>query len=139
MRKEIKETVENYGGTGIKGKNDMLKQRPDSTFDLNDYSRLGSSLSRSKQLLFCAHIDNFFPNTEIPNPLYLTAFYFTKFDTLTETFERDSTIPFNDLFQPDPSKIPLFSTKTDSSVIRNSLGSKLRQTVEIEPLFWHQT
>ena len=132
MRDEIKATVANYGGGAVKGKNDMLKQRPDSTFDLNDYTRLGSSLSRSKQLLFCAHIDNFFPNTDIPNPLYLTAFYFTKFDTLTETFERDSTIPFNDLFLPDPSKIPLFSTKVDSSVIRNSLGSKLRQTVEVE-------
>ena len=132
MRTDIKAAVAQYGAGGVKGKNDMLRQRPDSTFDLNDYSRLGSSLSRSKMLLFCAHIDNFFPNTDLPNPLYLTAFYFTKFDTLTETFERDSTIPFNDLFTPDPSKIPLFSTKVDSSVIRNSLGSKLRQTVEIE-------
>ena len=132
MRKEIKETVANYGGGGKTGQNAMLHQRPDSTFDLNDYTRLSSSLSRSKQLLFCAHIDNFFPNTEIPNPLYLTAFYFTKFDTLTETFERDSTIPFNDLFQPDPSKIPMFTTQSDSSVIKNSLGSKLRQTVEIQ-------
>jgi len=132
MRKDIKAAVAEYGAGGKFGKNDMLHQRPDSTFDLNDYTRLGSSLSRNKMLLFCAHIDNFFPNTEIPNPLYLTAFYFTKFDTLTETFERDSTIPFNDLFEPDPSRIPLFSTKVDSSVIRNSLGSKLRQTVEIE-------
>lgn len=132
MKGQIKEAVANYGGGGKEGKNGMLKQRPDSTFDLKDYSRLSSSLGRSKQLLFCAHINNFFPGTEIPNPLYLTAFYFTKFDTLTETFERDSTIPFNDLFEPDPSKIPLFYTQHDSSVIRNSMGEKLRQTVEIE-------
>jgi len=132
MRGQIKETVANYGGGGKAGKNDMLKENKDGSFDLKDYSRLSSSLSRSKELLFCAHINNFFPNTEIPNPLYLTAFYFTKFDTLTETFERDSTIPYNDLFEPDPSKIPLFYTKMDSSVIRNSLGAKLRNTVEIE-------
>lgn len=132
MRAEIKETVASYGGGGKEGKGGMLKENKDGTFDLKDYSRLSSALSRSKQLLFCAHIDNFFPGTDIPNPLYLTAFYFTKFDTLTETFERDSTIPFNDLFEPDPSRIPLFSTKSDSSVIRNSLGAKLRQTVEIE-------
>ena len=132
MQRQIKEAVDNYAGGGKEGKNGMLHQRPDSTFDLKDYSRLSSSLSRNKQLLFCAHIDNFFPGTEIPNPLYLTAFYFTKFDTLTETFERDSTIPYNDLFEPDPSKIPLFYTKMDSSVIRNSLGAKLRTTVEIE-------
>ncbi len=132
MRPQIKEVVENYGGGGKEGKGGMLKQNKDGTFDLKDYSRLSSALSRSKQLLFCAHINNFFPGTDVPNPLYLTAFYFTRFDTLTETFERDSTIPYNDLFEPDPSRIPLFSTRVDSSVIRNSLGAKLRQTVEIE-------
>jgi protein-glutamine gamma-glutamyltransferase len=132
MMGPIKETVANYGGGGKGAKGGMLKENKDGTFDLKDYSRLSSSLSRSKELLFCAHIDNFFPGTDIPNPLYLTAFYFTKFDTLTETFERDSTIPYNDLFEPDPSKIPLFYTSMDSSVIRNSLGAKLRTTVEIE-------
>ncbi|MCW3120625.1 MAG: hypothetical protein JWQ38_117 [Flavipsychrobacter sp.] len=132
MRGQIKETVANYGGGGKAGKGGMLKENKDGSFDLKDYSRLSSSLSRSKELLFCAHIANYFPNTDIPNPLYLTAFYFTKFDTLTETFERDSTIPYNDLFEPDPSKIPLFYTRMDSSVIRNSLGAKLRQTVEVE-------
>ena len=132
MRAQIKETVANYGGGGKAGDNSMMKKDKNNKFDLKDYSTLGSSLSRSQQLLFCAHINNFFPGTNIPNPLYLTAFYFTKFDTSTETFERDSTIPYNDLFEPDPSKIPLFYTKSDSSVIRNSLGEKLRTTVEIE-------
>jgi len=132
MQGEIKETVANYGGGGQAGKNSMLNQKKDGTFDLKDYSRLQSSLGRSNELLFAAYIDNFFPNTDIPNPLYLTAFYYTKFDTLTETFERDSTIPFNDLFEPDPSKIPLFTTKTDSSVILNGLKEKLKRTVEIQ-------
>ena len=131
-RPQLQAAVDSFGGGAKAGKGSMLKQNKDGTFDLNDYTRLSSSLSRSKQLLFCAHINNFFPGTDVPNPLYLTAFYFTKFDTLTETFERDSTIPYNDLFEPDPSKIPLFSTKQDSSVIRNSLGSKLRQTVDVE-------
>jgi protein-glutamine gamma-glutamyltransferase len=131
-KEEIKETVANYGGKGKDGQNSMLKKNKDNSFDLKDYSRLSGALGRSNELLFCAHIDNFFPNTDVPNPLYLTAFYFTKFDTSTETFERDSTIPFNDLFEPDPSKIPLFNTQSDSSVIKNSLGEKLRQTVEVE-------
>ncbi len=131
-RGEIQETVANYGGKGKEGQNSMLKKNKDNSFDLKDYSRLSGALGRSNELLFCAHIDNFFPNTDVPNPLYLTAFYFTKFDTSTETFERDSTIPFNDLFEPDPSKIPLFNTKADSSVIKNSMGEKLRQTVEVE-------
>ncbi|MBS1589617.1 MAG: transglutaminase domain-containing protein [Bacteroidetes bacterium] len=132
MRSEIKETVANFGGGGKAGNNSMLKQNKDGSFNLKDYARLQSSLGRSNQLLFAAHIDNFFPNSDIPNPLYLTAFYYTKFDTLTETFERDSTIPYNDLFEPDPASIPLFSMRTDSSVIKNSLGNKLRKTVEIQ-------
>jgi hypothetical protein len=132
MQGEIKETVANYGGGGKAGDNSMLKQNKDGTFDLKNYSRLKSSLGRNNELLFCAYIDNFFPNTKVPNPLYLTAFYYTKFDTATETFERDEKIPFNDLFEPDPSKLPVFFTKSDSSVIRNSLGSKLRTTVNVE-------
>jgi len=132
LKDDIKAVVAEYGGGGKKGKSSMTKENADHTVDLSQYSKLSSSLDRSTTLLFCAHINNFFPNTDIPNPLYLTAFYFTKFDTSTETFERDSVIPFNDLFEPDPSKIPLFSTRTDSSVIRNSLGAKLRQTVEVE-------
>ena len=132
LRKEIKATVDQYGGGGKKGGNNMMKQNKDGTFDLKDYSKLSNSLNRDKQLLFCAHIDNYFPNTKYPNPLYLTAFYFTKFDTTTETFERDATIPYNDLFEPDPSKIPLFGTKTDTMVIHNSLGNKYRDIVDVE-------
>lgn len=132
MSGQIKETVANYGGGGKSGENSMLKKNKDGSFDLKEYSRLRSSLGRSNELLFAAHIDNFFPETEIPNPLYLTAFYYTKFDTLTETFERDESIPSNDLFEPDPSKLPLFFTQTDSTVIKNSLADKLRYTVDIE-------
>ncbi|MBZ0099702.1 MAG: hypothetical protein K8F30_11485, partial [Taibaiella sp.] len=94
MRGEIKETVANYGGGGKGGENSMLKQNKDGTFDINEYSRLRSNLGRSNELLFAAHIDNFFPGTDIPNPLYLTAFHYTYFDTLTETFERDSLMPY---------------------------------------------
>ena len=132
MQKEIKETVANYGGGGKQGQNSMLKKNKDGTFDLEQYTRLRGALGRNNELLFAAHIDNFFPNTDIPNPLYLTAFHYTIFDTLTETFERDSLIPKNDLFEPKPNKLPLFFTKTDSSVIRNAMGDKLRKTVDIE-------
>src|SRR5205823_1349032 len=86
MRAEIKETVDNYGAGGKAGKSGLMHQNGDGSFSLDSLSRLSSSFNRNKQLLFCAHIDNFFPGTEVPNPLYLTAFYYTKFDTLTETF-----------------------------------------------------
>lgn len=132
MRGEIKETVANYGGGGKAGENSMLKQNKDGTFDINEYSRLRSNLGRSNELLFCAHIDNYFEGSDVPNPLYLTAFYYTFFDTLTETFERDSLIPSNDLFEPNPGKMPLFFTQVDTNVIKNSMATKLRKSVDIE-------
>jgi protein-glutamine gamma-glutamyltransferase len=129
---DIKETVANYGGGKSGNQNSMLKKNEDGTFDINQYSRLRSHLDRDKQLLFCAHINNFFEGTDIPNPLYLTAFYFTKFDTATETFEREENLPYNDLFKPDPSKVPLFSTRIDSNVIKNSLGDIGRKVIDVE-------
>lgn len=131
-RSEIKETIAEFGGGGADGKNSMLKKNKDNTFDLQRYTQLRGSLGRSNELLFAAHIDNFFPNSEIPNPLYLTAFYYSRFDTLTETFEQDSLLPASDLFEPDPSKLPLFFPRTDSSVLAYALTEKLRRTVDIE-------
>jgi len=128
----IRETLAEFGGGGEEGKNSMLKKNRDNTFDLQQYTRLRGSLGRSNELLFAAHIDNFLPGTDIPNPLYLTAFYYSRFDTLTETFERDSTIPANDLFEPDPSRLPLFFPKYDSSVLAYALKERLRRTVDIE-------
>jgi len=132
LQDDIKTTLADYGGGGKEGTNSMLKKNKDGTFDLEQYTRLRGNLSRNNELLFAAHIDNFFPDSDFPNPLYLTAFYYSKFDTLTETFERDSVIPANDLFEPDPSKIPLYFTKTDSSVLRYALTEKFRKTVEVE-------
>lgn len=128
----IEKTLSEFGGGGAEGKNSMLKKNKDNTFDLEKYTTLRGSLGRSNELLFAAHIDNFFPGTDVPNPLYLTAFYYSKFDTLTETFERDSLLPDSDLFEPDPSNLPLFFIRQDSSVLHDALRQDLRRTVDIE-------
>ena len=86
----------------------------------------------SKRLVFIAKLDNYFPGTETPNPLYFTYDYFTKFDTLTQTLETDSLMPSNDLFQPDPSKIPLYFTQTDSSVLIKAKGNLKRKIITTE-------
>lgn len=133
MSSKFDAVVAEAGGKGEKGDDQgLLKKNKDGSFDLKDYSQLKSQQGRSNELLFAAHIDNFFPQSDIPNPLYLTAFYYTKFDTATETFERDERIPKNDLFEPDVSKIPLYSARTDSSVIRNALADKARRIVDVE-------
>jgi protein-glutamine gamma-glutamyltransferase len=133
MKSKFETAIAEAGGKGDKGgENGMLKKNKDGNFDLKDYSQLRSNQGRSNELLFAAHIDNFFPGTDIPNPLYLTAFYYTKFDTSTETFERDAQIPKNDLFEPNVAKVPLYNTLMDSSVIRNGMGDKARRVVEME-------
>ncbi len=129
--KEIEEKVANFGGGGKPGEG-MLKQEKDGTVSNNTSMGMNSQNKRTNELVFCAHINNNFPGTDIPNPLYLTNSYYTKFDTLTETFETDTKIPSNDLFSPDVSKIPLFFTKSDSSVLTNSLSKKNKHIVEIE-------
>jgi protein-glutamine gamma-glutamyltransferase len=131
MKRTIKDTVTQAGASKNKNSS-MLNKNKDNTFDLMQYMQLRSQLHEDTELLFCAHINSYFPHTNQPNPLYLTAFYFTRFDTISETFERDSAIPYNDLFEPDPSKVPLFSTKVDTTVIPNSLGDKFRTIVDVE-------
>src|SRR5690606_12120159 len=88
--------------------------------------------NRNNELLFAAHIDNYFGETDLLNPLYLTTFYYTLFDESTETFERDPVLPNDDLFRPDVSQIPLFKIVTDSSVIKKMDTLKLMKQVRTE-------
>lgn len=118
-----------------KGNNDsesMTKENKDGGISNKDQSKLSSSLSKDKKLIFVAKLDNFFEGTNIPNPLYFTSHYYTKFDTATQTFEVDKHIPHDDLFKADPSKIPLYFKETDTTIIRKSLGRKYRKIVDAD-------
>lgn len=131
---EITQRVEEFGGGAKEGENQMLQQKKDGTVENRQSMGMGSNNNRNKnpEPLFCAHIDNFLPGSDIPNPLYLESYHFTRYDTLTETFERDTLQRFNDEFQPDVSQIPLFSTLKDSTRIANAFGTRNRKTVNIE-------
>lgn len=134
MYKSLSEKVEEYGGNGKEGENQMLDNQKDGTQKNKESMGMGSRNNRNNnpEPLFCAHIDNYFPDTDIPNPLYLTAYHFTKYDSTTETFERDINTPLNDEFVPNPAQIPLFSTQKDSLKLKNALGIKNRKVIEIE-------
>ncbi|MDF2436887.1 MAG: hypothetical protein K0Q95_1263 [Bacteroidota bacterium] len=110
----------------------MNKKDSKGNVSNKDQTKLTGSLSKDKQLVFVAKLDNYFDDGITANPLYFTAFYYTKFDTLTQTFERDSLVPHNDLFLPDPSRIPLYFSKTDSSVIKNTHATKSRKVVSAD-------
>jgi protein-glutamine gamma-glutamyltransferase len=124
-----------WGGTqqrDEKGKDkseNMNKKDGKGNVSNKDQTKLTGSLSKDKQLVFVAKLDNYFDDNTTPNPLYFTAFYYGKFDTLTQTFEQDSLMPYNDLFSPNPSKIPLYFSKTDSSVLKNSFATRNRKVV----------
>lgn len=110
----------------------MTKQNKDGTLSNADGMQLSGGLNKGKSLVFVAHLNNFFADSVTPNPLYFTSTLYSKFDAQTQTFEIDSLRPSNDLFSPDPSQIPLFFSKIDSSVIRNGLGNLSRRVVSAE-------
>ncbi len=108
----------------------MTKENKDGSISNKDQTKLTGGLNKGKRLVFVAKLDNFFPDGKTPNPLYYTAYYYTRFDTLTQTFEMDTlNMPSNDLFKPDPSRIPLYFSKTDSTVIRNTKATLNRKVI----------
>jgi transglutaminase-like putative cysteine protease len=134
--KEFKAIEKEFGGAGKeqKGqdKESLTKENKDGTISNKKDMGMSGGRKKSKRLVFIAKLDNYFPGTEMPNPLYYTYDYYTKFDTLTQTLEVDSLMPSNDLFQPDPSAIPLYFTKTDSSVLRKAKGNLKRRILTTE-------
>ncbi|RYD51374.1 MAG: transglutaminase domain-containing protein [Sphingobacteriales bacterium] len=134
FRPKLDETLARIGGTDSAGGKDRGMVREDSkgNMQLKNASSLQGSNRRSNDLVFIAYIDNFFPESEFPNPLYLNSFYYSKFDPATETFERDSVLPETDLFQPNIGAIPLFNTYTDSNIYRLQARHSLMKEVMVE-------
>jgi transglutaminase-like putative cysteine protease len=128
--KWVKETINNDN------KNSLYDMLPDSSIQMKDAMQVNDNMNRDTEqdedVLFVAYIDNFFPDSDVPNPLYFVSQCLTKFDDYTETFESDSLMPYNDMFSPDPSSIPLYFTSTDQSVIENGMSQTLRNIVEAE-------
>ncbi|HSQ44911.1 MAG TPA: transglutaminase-like domain-containing protein, partial [Ginsengibacter sp.] len=135
-KKDFKAIEKQYGGdkgeTQAPNKESLTKENKDGTVSNKKQMELSGGRSSTKRLVFIAKLDNYFPNTDLPNPLYFTYDYYTKFDTLTQTLEVDSLMPSNDLFQPDPSQIPLYFTQTDSSVLLKSKGYLDKKVVSTE-------
>lgn len=136
FNKEFKAIEKEFGGEGKQQKEEnkesLTKENKDGSVSNKKNMGMSGGRKSSKRLVFIAKLDNYFAGTETPNPLYFTYDYFTKFDTLTQTLETDSLMPSNDLFQPDPSKIPLYFTQTDSSVLIKAKGNLKRKIVSTE-------
>lgn len=124
-----------WSNNGQSSDENLLFRNSDSTFNVRESLQTKDRFNSGKGNplpVLVAYIDNFFEGANgepIPNPLYLTAYHLPKFDTYTETFERDSLVPYDDLFKPDPSKIPLYFTEIDSTVLVNAMSDTYRKVV----------
>jgi hypothetical protein len=140
FKREIKTLEVKWVESSIKNdnKNSLYEMLPDSSIQMKSTMQVNDNLNRNASgqsediTLFVAYIDNFFPDSDVPNPLYFVSEYLTTFDDYTETFESDTLMPYNDLFSPDPSSIPLYFTAIDKSVIDNGMSQKYRKIVEAE-------
>ena len=134
------EQIEKQWGINDEGDDQysMMEVNKDSTLQMKSEFPIQNRLNRGggdgqqNRPLFVAYLDNFFPNTQIPNPLYFVTSYFTKFDDYTETFEIDKSRPYDDLFKVKPSQIPLYSTVIDTMVLHNGMSTAYRKVVDVE-------
>jgi hypothetical protein len=140
LDEEFKGVEVEWGGGGKakqekEGGNKLTKQDGSGVSTQNQMGLTGNNQNdknKQKRLLFVSKLDNYFNDGKTPNPLYYISDYFDKFDVNTQTFEIDSAAPYRDLFSPDPSKIPLYFTKTDTSVLRKMMATKMRKVVNAE-------
>ncbi|HTL83098.1 MAG TPA: transglutaminase-like domain-containing protein [Bacteroidia bacterium] len=114
-----------------KGKGDQNGQGDDGGYKLKDTMTMSNQMSQADFIMFCAKLKNYFPDGS-PKPLYFVYHYLTRFDPVKESFIRDTAMPFFDELRSDPASIPMYRSRTDSSVITNSLATQMRKTVESE-------
>ncbi|MDE3212946.1 MAG: transglutaminase domain-containing protein, partial [Bacteroidota bacterium] len=135
-QKNFQAIEQKYGGgkneTQTPNQESLTKENKDGTLSNKNEMGLSGGRKTSNRLVFVAKLDNYFPGTSTPNPLYFTYTYYTRFDTTTQTLETDSLMPYNDLFQPDPSRIPLYFTQTDSAALVNGQSTLDRRVISTE-------
>lgn len=103
----------------------------DSGYRLKDTMSMSDQMSQADYIMFCSKLKNYFPDGS-PKPLYFVYHYLTKYDPRKESFTRDTAVPYLEELNVDPSVLPMYRTRTDSTVIRNSLANKSRKVVEAE-------
>lgn len=145
LRGEVKAVEKELGARGAKGdkesegkdgKNDYddrygLMDKDDDGFRLKDTMKVNTKMSQSDRLMFCSKLDNYFPDGE-PMPLYFVYHYLTRYDPVKETFTRDINVPSFDEFDVDPAELPMYYSYLDTSIIRKSMGFKMKKVVEAQ-------
>ncbi|PZR35660.1 MAG: hypothetical protein DI538_14865 [Azospira oryzae] len=108
-----------------------LMEKEDDGYRLKDTMKVDTKMSQSDKLMFCAKLDNYFPDGS-PAPLYFVYHYLTKYDPVKESFTRDVNVPSFDEIDTDPTKLPMYYSFTDTSIISKSKATAYRKVVEAQ-------
>ncbi|MBS1488097.1 MAG: transglutaminase domain-containing protein [Bacteroidetes bacterium] len=106
-----------------------LMEKTDDGYRLKDTMRVNSKMSSSDKLMFCARLDNYFPDGS-PAPLYFVYHYLTRYDPAKESFTRDVNVPSLDELDVDPARLPMYYSFTDTSILRKAMADKFRKITE---------
>lgn len=109
----------------------LQPKEDDNGYQLKDTMAISDRMSQNDYVMFCSKLDNFFPDGS-PKPLYYAFQHLTKYDAAKEMFMRDTAMPSNDELNIDPTEIPLYKTKVDSSIITKTKATKRRNIIEAE-------
>lgn len=118
------------GGNGYDERNGLMEKHDDG-YRLKDTMRVNSKMSQSDKLMFCAKLENYFPDGS-PAPIYFVYHYLTRYDPVKESFTRDVDVPSLDEMQVDPTALPLYYSAVDTSIFRKSMATKARKIVEAQ-------
>lgn len=141
LRGNLKAVEKELAARGAKGKNgdaskqdgyddrNGLMEKTDDGYRLKDTMKVNSKMSQSDKLMFCAKLDNFFPDGS-PAPLYFVYHYLTRYDQTKESFTRDIGVPSFDEMEVDPARLPMYYSYTDTSIIRKSMADQFRKITE---------
>ena len=136
FKKDFKAIEKEYGGGQNEkqepNKESLTKEDKDGTVSNKKEMGLSGGRKSTKRLVFIAKLDNYFPNTEIPNPLYFTYDYYTKFDTQPKPWKLTAScllmICFNQILQ----KFRCILPKLIPSVLVKAKGILKRKVVSTE-------
>jgi hypothetical protein len=96
-----------------------------------DTMKMSDKMSQADYIMFCAKVKNYFPDGT-PKPLYFVYHYLTKYDPVKESFIRDTAMPHFDELKCDPAALAMYRSKTDSSIIKNSMATKKMSVITSE-------
>ncbi|MFM2388272.1 MAG: hypothetical protein RL660_3029 [Bacteroidota bacterium] len=131
LQDQLRSGFDNKKTSSQNDEGNFTKTDNNGNLDFKETMGLSGARKSDTALVLVAHIDYNYPGTELACPLYLTAYHYTKYDSFTQTFERDTAMLRKDEFEPNPSALGMLEIISDSTkILTNASFTSPRQTVE---------